>query len=130
MSLARLFKMSFGNIYILGRLVNLIVYVTTMTFAIRKIKKGKILLSVIGLLPTVMFLSSTISYDPFVLSFISLGMAYLLNAVMDEEKITVKDFIRGCLFLGIGCTAKAIYAPLFLVGLMIPADRFKDKKRV
>ena len=71
MSLARLFKMSFGNIYILGRLVNLIVYVTTMTFAIRKIKKGKILLSVIGLLPTVMFLSSTISYDPFVLSFIS-----------------------------------------------------------
>lgn len=86
MSLARLFKMSFGNIYILGRLVNLIVYVTTMTFAIRKIKKGKILLSVIGLLPTVMFLSSTISYDPFVLSFISLGMAYLLNAVMDEEK--------------------------------------------
>lgn len=128
MSLARLCKMSFGNIYILGRLVNLIVYVTTMTFAIRKIKKGKILLSVIGLLPTVMFLSSTISYDPFVLSFISLGMAYLLNAVMDEEKITVKDFILGCLFLGIGCTAKAIYAPLFLVGLMIPADRFKDKK--
>ena len=75
-----------------------------------------------------MFLSSTISYDPFVLSFISLGMAYLLNAVMDEEKITVKDFILGCLFLGIGCTAKAIYAPLFLVGLMIPAARFKDKK--
>lgn len=41
MSLARLCKMSFGNIYILGRLVNLIVYVTTMTFAIRKIKKVK-----------------------------------------------------------------------------------------
>ena len=128
MSIARAFRMGFANRYILGRLINLITYVTVMYFAIRNIKKGKFLLAVLGIMPTVMFLSASISYDPVVISFIALGLSYLINGLVEDEEISVKNYILGCGFLGFGCAAKAIYAPFFLIGLLIPAAKFKNKK--
>lgn len=128
-NIARLFKMDFGNIYILGRLITLLTYVITMFFAIKILKKGKLLMAVIGLMPTVMFLSTTISYDPVVIGFTALGLSFLLNEfINDEEQITWKNYLLGCGFLGYGCLAKAIYAPLFLMGLFYPKTKFKDKK--
>lgn len=128
MSVARLFRMGFANIYILGRLINLTTYVVVMYFAIKNIKKGKLLLAVIGLMPTITFLSASISYDPVVISFIALGLSYFLNGLVEDEEINWKNYILGCGFLGFGCLAKAIYAPLFLIGLLYPATKFKDKK--
>ena len=128
-NIARLFKMDFGNIYMFARLVNLITYVITMFFAIKVLKKGKLLLATIGLMPTVMFLSTTISYDPVIIGFTALGLSFLLNEfINDEENITWKRYLLGCGFLGYGSLAKAIYAPMFLMGLFLPKTKFKDKK--
>ncbi len=128
-NVARLFGMGFGNIYMLARIINLLVYVVTMTFAIKNLKKGRMLMSVIGLMPTVMFLSSTVSYDPVIIGFTALGLSYLLNGFVDDnEQLTWKKYLMGCGFLGYGCLAKAVYAPLFLMGLFYPKTKFKDKK--
>ena len=128
-NIARLFKMDFGNIYMFARLISLITYVITMFFAIKVLKKGKLLLATIGLMPTVMFLSSTISYDPVIIGFTALGLAFILNEfINDEEQITWKNYLLGCGFLGYGSLAKAIYAPMFLMGLFLPKTKFKDKK--
>ena len=128
-NIARLFKMDFGNIYMFARLINLITYVITMFFAIKILKKGKLLLATIGLMPTLMFLSSTISYDPVIIGFTAMGLAFLLNEfINDEEKISWKNYLLGCGFLGYGSLAKAIYAPMFLMGLFLPKTKFKDKK--
>lgn len=128
MSIARFFKMGFADIYILGRLVNLAVYVTVMTFAIKNVKKCKLLFATVGLLPTVIFLSSSISYDPVTISFIALGLSFFLNAIYEDDEMTWKKFLSSSFFLGYGCSAKAVYAPLFLLGFMIPKEKYKNKK--
>lgn len=129
-NIARLLKVSFANIYILTRLTTLITYLITMTFAIKIIKKGKMLLAVIGLMPTLMFLATTVSYDPVVMGFTSLGLAFIFNEIIEPDmEISWKNYILGAFFLGFGCLAKAIYAPLFLIGLMYPKTKFKDKKQ-
>ena len=128
-NIARMLKMDFGNIYIFSRLITLLPYVVTMFFAIKTLKKGKLLLATIGLMPTVMFLSTTISYDPIVISFTALGLSFLINEfINDDEQISWKNYLLGCVFLGYGCLAKAVYAPIFLIGLFYPKSKFKDKK--
>lgn len=129
MNVCRALKLGFGTIIIAGRITNLIVYTAVMYFAIKILKKGKILMALIGIMPTPLFLASTISYDPVVTSFIYLGMAYVINGLLDENSKILwwQAALAVCAF-GFGAAAKAIYAPMILAALFIPKERFKDEK--
>ncbi len=128
-NVARMCHMGFANIYILARIINLITYIVLMTFAIRILKKGKMVLAVLALMPTNMFLASTITYDVAVTGFISLGLAFIINGFTETEKpVSWKQLILGLAFMGYGCLPKAVYAPLLLLPLFYSADRFKDSK--
>lgn len=128
-NIARAFKLGFGWIYIIARLANLLVYVTVMYFAIRILRKGKILMALIGLLPTTIFTASTISYDPVVTSFIMLGMSYVINnMIYDDCNGRWWQFALAACAMGYGCLAKAVYAPLMLMALFIPKSHFRDDR--
>lgn len=128
-NIARLFKTDFGVIYVIARFTSLATYLTVMFMAIRRLNKGKLLMVIIGLMPTAMYISSTVSYDPVVTSFIYLGMAYLISEFLEpEKKISMKEYMIYVMALSFGSLSKAVYIPLILIGLFLPADKFRDKK--
>ncbi|HIQ73542.1 MAG TPA: DUF2142 domain-containing protein [Candidatus Cottocaccamicrobium excrementipullorum] len=121
---------AWGTMLTLGRFGNLIGYGLLMYFAIRKLPAGKVIMTVIGLMPTPMFLACTYSYDPWVTGWISLGAACMIREILTpEKKITWKSwgFILLCFFLG--CSPKAVYAPLILTGFLIPAKKFQNRRQ-
>ena len=125
-----LFHLPFSLLFKLGRLGNLVIYVLVMALAIRKTPVGKGILAFIGLMPAPMMLAGVYSYDPTVTAFTALSCAYMLEAMLNQERrLSIKDFaiIMGAFFWG--CRIKAVYAPLILMGFLIPADRFETKKK-
>lgn len=125
-----LFHLPFSLLFKLGRLGNLLIYVLVMALAIRKMPVGKGILAFIGLMPAPMMLAGVYSYDPTVTAFTALSCAYMLESMLNQERrLSIKDFaiIMGTFFWG--CRIKAVYAPLILMGFLIPADRFETKKK-
>ena len=121
--------MDWSSLIFMGRLANLIMYALIMTAAIRMLPFCKPLMMAIALFPQNIFLASTFSYDPFVTSCLYLGMACLLSELCSEdEHLNLRtQGIMALAFMG-GCMVKAVYAPLVLIALLMPKDKFKKKK--
>lgn len=128
--IGRLFHLPFTVLYRMGRFGNLLMYAFVMFFAIRLIPIGKRILTMIGLMPTPVFLACTYSYDATVIAFTALGLALVLREILTpEEKLSWKIFfLTGFVFL-FGMISKAVYAPLVLIALTLPAGKFADKRQ-
>lgn len=125
----QLFHLPFSALYKLGRLGNLFVYCIIMFLAIRKTPVGKGIMAFLGLMPEPMMLAGVYSYDPTVTSFMYLSFAYMLWAILEpERKITWREYAVIMMAFFWGCRIKAVYAPLILIGLLIPAGRFRSRK--
>ena len=131
LKLVRKLGCPFILMYQLGRLANLLVYCVVMALAIRKTPCGKWIMAVIGLMPTTLFSACVYSYDATVNCFIYLALACFLNMLLTKDyKISLKDYlIMGAVFM-FGCLPKSVYAPLVLLGLILPKRIFKDKKQM
>lgn len=120
----------FGMMIRLGRLGNLFVYAAIMFFAIKKTPVGKVIMSVIGLFPTSVFMACVYSYDPAVMAWIYLSMACLLKEILTpKETISWKSYAVILITFVLGCSAKAVYAPMILIGLLLPESKFRDKRQ-
>lgn len=124
----QLLHLPFSFLFKLGRLGNLLVYSIVIYFAIRKTPVGKAIMAFLALAPEPMMLAGVYSYDPTVTAFLWLSFACILRALLTEETVTWKEY---ALMVGAfvwGCTIKAVYAPLILVGLLIPKERFRNER--
>lgn len=130
LKLCKGFHVPWGTMLTLGRFGNLFCYAALMYFAIRKTPVGKVIMAVIGLMPTSLFLACTYSYDPWVTGWIYLGTACLLKEILTPEKaISWKSWLFILLCFLLGCAAKAVYAPMVLIGLLLPAKKFDSPKK-
>ncbi len=128
-TIARLFHFPLTTVYRFGKLFNALLYIGVVFFAIRRAKIGKGLLTTVALMPTPLFLASSYSYDATLNAFAFLGLSYLLSEFAERDsKITWKRYavIMGAIF--IASCIKLLYAPLFLLLLFLPKEKFKDKK--
>lgn len=125
--LGQILGLPFSLVFRLGRLGNLLIYTIAMFFAIKITPVGKGIFMFLGLCPEPVLLASVYSYDPTVNAFIYLAMAMLLKQIL-SDKIGIKEFAAAAIAFSFGCAIKAVYAPLILVGLLIPKERFKDEK--
>ena len=128
--LARLVNLPFTACFKIGKIFNLLFYVLIMAYAIKTIKIGKRLLSVIALIPANIFLASQYSYDPAVIIGITVFVAHLINLYLDKN--TKFDFRIAVIMLAsisYACFVKAIYVPFLLLALLIPKERFDSKKQ-
>ena len=129
-NLTKLLGLPFSICFIIGKLFNLLTFTLLMAYAIKIIKYGKHLLTVIALLPINIFLASQYSYDPIVLAGITIFIAKLLNLCLDKEtKFDFKNAIILISSISLACFAKAIYAPLLLLTLFIPKVKFISQKQ-
>ena len=131
MRIGEMLGMSFYNIYLLGKLANLFMYIVVMFFAIKITPICKKTLTVMGLMPTPMLLATAYSYDTVVISFISLGTALLVRELLrPKEQIRWRTVILiiGCFV--VGSIPKILYLPLVLALLTLPSAKFKNKKTI
>jgi len=117
-------------IFILGRWINILVFSLVVFFAIRKLKSGKMILSVIALFPTSIYIASHYNYDSWVTAFTMLGLAYLFSELQQsEKKITLKEMIIMIGALVAGCGPKAVYFPLLLLLFLLKSSKFESLKQ-
>ncbi len=119
-ALARLFGASFQIKYYCGEIANLLVYTTLCYFAIKKLKSGKMIMSVVAMLPTIIFISSNYSYDGWVTGFSLLGTAYFISEIEQPDKPmrTIDCAIMSAAFL-FAAMPKLIYVMLFVLPLFM-----------
>lgn len=127
----QILNLPFSLLFKLGRLGNLFVYCLVMALAIRKTPVGKGIMAFIGLMPAPLMLAGVYSYDPAVTAFLYLSCACILKAVLEPEgRLSVKEYVLILAAFFWGCRIKAVYAPLILTGLLIPASRYGSRKQM
>ncbi len=126
---ARGLGLSYSSVFNMGRLFNLIMYVSLIYASIRRVKYGKILIATIGLIPTTIFMATSYSYDPWVTGFILLGFAYFVAELQHDELLDDKTIliINGAVLLG--GLPKMTYFPMLLPLLFMPKKKFKSAKQ-
>lgn len=121
-AVARLFGASFWEKFLIGQFGILTVYAATVYFAIRKLKSGKMIASIIALFPTNLILASNYSYDPWVTGFTMLGISYYVSELeQPEKKISVLETLIMCGALFLAAMPKQVY----LILMLLPFFMFK-----
>lgn len=126
--LARGLCLPYTYVFMMGKFFNLLMYSALICLAIRKINYGKILIAVIGLIPTNVFMAASYAYDPWVIGFIILGFSYFFSMMQDEKKINTKDMLICITMFVLGCLPKAIYFPVLFPLLFVPKKKYKSDK--
>lgn len=128
--LAKLIGSPFTFCFLVGKIFNLLFYVLLMTYAIKTIVVGKRLLTVIALIPTNVFLASEYSYDPAVFAGVTIFIVSIINLLLDKtKKFDFKTAIIMIASMTYACLAKAVYAPIMLLTLLVPKEKFKNLKQ-
>ena len=124
-----LLNLPFSLLFRLGRLGNLLVYSIVMFFAIRRTPVGKAAMTFLALAPEPMMLAGVYSYDPAVTAFCYLSFAWILWEILEDgHTISWKEYALILAAFLWGCSIKAVYAPLILLGLLIPKERFRSER--
>jgi len=116
-------------IFIFGRWINLLIYAVVIYFAIRKLKTGKMIMSVVALFPTAIFLAANYNYDSWLTAFTMLGLAYLFTELQEpEKKIARRSVVSMVGAFVLGLSSKAIYFPLMFLLYLIRSKKFSTLK--
>lgn len=112
------------------KLFNLLFYIGVFWFAIRRLKFGKILAACIGLVPTNLFMTTSFSYDPWIIALTVLGYAYFFGALQERDKKLTNTEIAVMLgAFALACIPKALYVVLMLPLLFMPKDKFASARQ-
>jgi len=128
MKLSSILNLPFTLGIVITKFAMLITYALIMFYAIKIIPRGKRILSVVGLFPSLVFLSTQFSYDPPLIAGIALFIALFIDIIENNRKVDLKTSVILLLSIIIPCFIKAVYIPLILLLLFIPKDRFKVNK--
>lgn len=127
---ARETGMRFSSGLIMARMLNLFMYIIIMFLAIKHARHGKRILTLIGMLPTSIFIASSFSYDAYVTAFLTLGFVFIVNEFTDtESKINWKRIAVAVIAICVGSFAKAVYVPLLLFLCFLPNKKFENVKQ-
>lgn len=113
---------------ILARLANLVVYIILVAIAIKLVQRGKWLFVVLGLLPTSLFLASSLSADALNIAWLFLFVAYVSRLYSQRNAISTKQTIL-LVSLGLSIFAlKIAYVPILFIILALGNRIMSTKK--
>ena len=128
MALARWAGLPMHMQIIFARLFNMLGYVLLCFAGIRCLKRFKLTFAAIALMPTPMFLASNFSYDPTCAGLCMFGSALMVDALLDRgTRLTWKRLLAIYVSLVLASAIKAVYAPLLLLILLLPREKFVSK---
>ncbi len=123
-TIARLLDM--GSIWLayLGRLCNLLFFVTMTTLAMRRLPFGKEILFGVALLPMTLHLSASFSYDVMIMACLFYFTALCLDLAYHKEKVGPVDVVAAMVLMAVAGPCKMVYAPMMGLCLLIPMKKF------
>lgn len=129
--IARLMSLGYYPMLMLGRFCMLTFYVLAVSWAIKKMPVGKMMLFLTALLPMSLHLAASLSYDAVILALSMMTFSYILYLAYGEikiigwkEKLTM---LALCVLLA-ACKV-GVYLPIVLLLLLIPHDKLGGKYR-
>lgn len=130
MAFSDLLAISYAQSFLIIKFANLLIYAFIISMAIRRLKSGGYIFSTICLMPSSIILACSFSYDCWVMTFLTFGIAYFISELQQpDKKLRIQDciFMLGSMF--IGCGPKAVYFVLMLPLLFISKNKFETKKQ-
>lgn len=128
-TLARLLGMGRVQMYVMGRLGNLVMYTALIYFAIRKMPFFKTTMAAVALTPVALQLAASFTYDAFVISLCFLFTAIVFDHAYNKERVTVKDTVALTVLAALIAPGKAVYVAVVALGLIIPWKKFGSRKK-
>lgn len=126
--LCKIFKVPYTMLFHIGKIVNLLVYIGIMFYAIKKAKVGKKLLFILSLLPSTIYLAAQYSRDAIITAGIYLAISTFLNCYCTKEKMNRKNLLIFVISVLIACLSKQIYIPFLFLIILIPKEKFENSK--
>jgi hypothetical protein len=114
--------------YTLGRLANSLFYCLVFFFAIRRLKRGKLIASAIGLFPTSLIMAANYSYDPWVTCLVAYSFCRFVGVLQGPDKMTISDAVAIGLSFFFGALVKAVIFPLAFAFFLVPKEKFETKR--
>ena len=127
-AIGRLFDAPPLVLFYLGRLVNFLVWILLVYFAIKIIPVYKWLFLIIALLPMSVFEAASLSADAFTNAISFFGIAFFMKyAFADKTKIGYSTIAFMALVVLLISMSKSAYFLLALLFFLIPKDKFATK---
>lgn len=124
----RLLRLSCLGQYFLARLASVATYSAIFFLAIRRLRSGKAIVAVLGLLPTPLLMAANFSYDPWCFACVTYAFARYVSVLQGERAFRRCDAVSvfGAFFLG--ALVKAVIFPLLLVFFLAPRSSFGSRR--
>lgn len=128
--LGRALGFSFYTQYMLGKLANLFCYSLFLSLSIKNLKqRGKMIVTILGLVPTSIFMAACYSYDWWVIAFIIWGFSIFIGTIQSYGYITTSKLIQSVNVLVIGILIKAVYFPIMFPMMLLRKDKYEEAKK-
>lgn len=126
----RILRLDFLTRYLLGKFVNLLIYASCFGLSIKLLKgRGKLLMAMIGLIPTNILMAASYGYDWWVIAFVALGFALFISELQKYDRISTSKFALSTAIICIGMLPKAVYFPLLFPMMLLKKERYEDSKK-
>jgi len=128
-TLARIMNLNFVQMFLLGRLFNLLFYTALLYYAIKRTPIFKTMFGLIGIMPMSLHQAASFSYDAFVNGMSLLLIASILKEIYAVGPLKKKDYFYILIVGALLAPAKVVYFPIMLLSVLIPKQRFGNKKK-
>lgn len=125
--LVRLLGADMIKMVVIARLLILLTYLLVIYFGIRRLRSGAYIAATVALIPTALFLATSINYDYWLTAWMIFGFAYLLSILQSpERRLGGKDVAKLLVAFFLAFGPKAIYTLMLLPLLILRTDRFES----
>lgn len=127
---ARFLGLSFLEQYMFGKIANLFCYSLFLSLAIKNLKqRGKIIVAILGLIPTSIFLAICYAYDWWVISLVILGYSIFIGDIQKNGYISTKKLVLSVGTIVAGLFIKAVYFPIMFPMMLLKKEKYEDSKK-
>lgn len=129
-SSGRLLGLNGHWVILFGRLSNMLGVAAILAAALQMIPFGKKYFSVLLLLPEVVYLTASYSYDALNLALCFLAVSYFFYMISNEKTVRMKNIIIFTGIVLIMIPIKLVYAPLLGLIVLIPRKQLQINKKI
>ncbi len=126
LSIARTLRFSWQYVYVSGRIINLLFFVLILYLAIRCCTDLKYVIAAIGLLPSVIWLAGSYSYDGWNIAFSILFVALCMR-ISSKSMVRIRDIVILFFVFLLFVPIKYVYVFMIMAVLLVPRNRWSRK---
>ena len=125
--IAKIFHMNAVQMLFMGQIFNLLFYLVCVYFAIRLLPFGKMLFMLISMLPLLLSLITSYSYDTVIIALSFLFFSYTMYLIYDKDKIGWTQLAILAILFILLLPCKLVYATEGLIIFFIPRKKITVK---